>query len=156
MLKFPRPGAVKTRLVPALGERRACELYRALVRQTMAEVARFAAGKAVVVEARVAAAPDEPAARAWLGVGPTIRAQGDGDLGQRMDRAVRAALDDGADRVVVIGGDCPRLTAAHLAAAFAALAKSDAVLGPALDGGYYLIGLRRPLPALFHGLVEGL
>ncbi|MBI4623361.1 MAG: TIGR04283 family arsenosugar biosynthesis glycosyltransferase, partial [Verrucomicrobia bacterium] len=60
-----------------------------------------------------------------------------------------------AEAVVVIGGDCPQLTAEHLAAAFTALARTDAVLGPAADGGYYLIGLRRPLPALFHGIRWG-
>lgn len=155
MLKYPRPGAVKTRLIPALGERRACELYRSLVQHTLGEVARFSAAKNIMVEARVAGAPDESAARTWLGPELTITGQGEGDLGQRMERAVRAALADGADQVVVIGGDCPGLTAAHLNAAFAALVTSDVVVGPATDGGYYLIGMRRPLPALFQGMAWG-
>ncbi|MSU50577.1 MAG: DUF2064 domain-containing protein [Opitutus sp.] len=155
MLKYPRPGAVKTRLIPALGERRACELHRALVRHTLADVARFAAQHDVVVEARVAGAPDEAASRAWLGGGITICAQGDGDLGQRMERATHAAFADGAVNVVVIGGDCPQLTAEHLAAAFAALVRSDVVLGPAADGGYYLIGLRAPQSTLFQGISWG-
>lgn len=155
MLKFPVPGAVKTRLVPALGERRACELHRALVRHTLVEVKRCAARDQVAVEVRVAHAPDEAAARAWLGAGVTIRDQGDGDLGARMDRAVQAAFVEGSDAVVVIGGDCPQLTAEHLAAAFIALAHNDAVLGPAADGGYYLVGMRRALPALFHDIRWG-
>jgi rSAM/selenodomain-associated transferase 2 len=179
MLKFPVPGAVKTRLAPALGEQRACALHRALVAQTLAEVARFANGGEVAVEARIAGAPDETAARAWLesvpmhsapgvtGVPPvgaqglptppalTIRNQGDGDLGARMERAVAAAFTEGAEAVVVIGGDCPQLTAEHLASAFATLARAEVVLGPAADGGYYLIGMRRMVPALFHGIRWG-
>lgn len=155
MLKYPRPGAVKTRLIPALGEARACELYRDLVRHTLAEVERFAARGGVAIEARVAGAPDEAAVRAWLGGAMTIRHQGEGDLGQRMERAVHAAFAEADAPVVVIGGDCPQLAAGHLAEAFAGLARADAVIGPAADGGYYLIGLRRRLPSLFHGIRWG-
>jgi rSAM/selenodomain-associated transferase 2/rSAM/selenodomain-associated transferase 1 len=155
MLKYPTPGAVKTRLVPALGERRACELHRALVRHTLSEVDRFAAPSGVAVEVRVAGAPNEAAARSWLGDAVTIRDQGEGDLGARMERAADAAFSEGAAAVVIIGGDCPGLASEHLTAACAALARADAVIGPALDGGYYLIGLRRPLPALFRGIAWG-
>lgn len=68
MLKYPRPGAVKTRLVPALGGHRACALHRALVAHTIAEAEKFSAyhDASLMVEARVADAPDESAARAWL------------------------------------------------------------------------------------------
>ncbi len=157
MLKYPRPGAVKTRLVPALGEHRACALHRALVAHTIAEAEKFSAyhDASLMVEARVAGAPDQSAARAWLGPSVSIREQGDGDLGQRMVHAISTAFAEGAKSVVVIGGDCPQLTATHLAQAFASLEQSDAVLGPASDGGYYLIGLRRALPALFHGITWG-
>ena len=155
MLKFPRPGAVKTRLIPALGESRACELHRALVGHTLGEVERFASQRDVTVEARIANAPDETAARAWLGNGPMIRDQGDGDLGARMARAVATAFAEKTEAVVVIGGDCPDLTAAHLEHAFAALQRSDAVIGPAEDGGYYLIGMRRSLPELFQSIHWG-
>lgn len=152
MLKYPRPGAVKTRLVPALGARRACELYRALVRHTLEEVERLAARGNIEIEARVAEAPDEAAARFWLGPGMTIRDQGGGDLGERMNRAVQDAFAEKADTVVLIGGDCPQLTAEHLIGAFVTLAATDAVIGPAIDGGYYLIGMRRPLPMLFQNI----
>ena len=155
MLKFPQPGAVKTRLIPALGQQRACELHRALVRHTLAEVNYFAASANVMIEARVAGATDTTAAQAWLGGALSIRDQGEGDLGARMERAVATAFTEGAKSVVVIGGDCPQLTAAHLTEAFAALEKIDAVIGPADDGGYYLIGMRRPLPKLFHGIAWG-
>lgn len=157
MLKYPLPGAVKTRLVSALGEHRACELYRALVAHTISEATkRSVDGEGPsAIEVRLAGAPDESAARAWLGSAVSIREQGDGNLGQRMERAIVSAFGEGAEAVVVIGGDCPQLTATHLVRAFAALAQADTVLGPASDGGYYLIGLRRPLPALFHGISWG-
>ncbi len=155
MLKFPRPGAVKTRLIPALGAARACDVHRGLVSHTLGEIVRFAAHGEVMVEARIADAPDEIAARAWVGNGLLIRDQGDGDLGARMARAVATAFAEKAEAVVVIGGDCAELTAAHLEHAFAALQRSDVVIGPAEDGGYYLIGMRRLLPELFQGIHWG-
>jgi len=150
MLKFPRPGAVKTRLIPAVGAERACELYRALVRHTLATAAELARLADVAVEVRLADAPDAEAARGWLGEGVAIREQGDGDLGARMERATREALAEGAAAAVVIGADCPQLTAADLGATLDMLRENDVVLGPAVDGGYYLVGLRRPQPELFH------
>ena len=155
MCKYPRPGAVKTRLEPALGALRACDLHRALVAHTVLEMTKFAAQGDLGLEVRVADAPDETSARAWLGVGLSIRPQGEGDLGQRMARAVETAFEEGVEAVVVIGGDCPGLTAQQLGAAFVALVESDIVLGPAADGGYYLIGLRRVCPALFAGIAWG-
>lgn len=149
MLKYPVPGAVKTRLVPALGERRASELYRAMVRHTLDETRRFAAKSAVSLTARVAGGLDDEAVRQWLGGAVRFRSQGDGDLGLRMERAVKDAFAEGASSVVVIGADCPELTVKHLDAAFRALDGDEAVFGPAADGGYYLIGLRRWIPELF-------
>ena len=155
MLKFPTPGSVKTRLIPALGAERACTVHRDLVAQTQAAVAEFMIHDGTEVEYRVAGAPDDAAARAWLGRGSSIRAQGEGNLGERLERAVAAALAEGSAAVVVIGGDCPALNADHLAAAFVSLRRHDLVLGPATDGGYYLIGLRRPQPELFRDIAWG-
>jgi len=152
MLKFPRPGAVKTRLIPALGAQRACELYCALVEQTLATASELAAGAEVGIEVRLAGAPDAAAAREWLGDTVAIREQGVGDLGARLERATRDALAEGAPAVLAIGADCPELSTAHLTAALSALRENDLVLGPAIDGGYYLIGLRHPAPTLFSGI----
>ncbi|MCI0538139.1 MAG: TIGR04282 family arsenosugar biosynthesis glycosyltransferase [Verrucomicrobiales bacterium] len=149
MLKYPQPGAVKTRLIPALGERRACELYRALVRLTLDEVGRLSAFRRVSLEVRIAGAPDDESVCQWLGPSVRFSAQGEGDLGQRMERAVREAFAEGTSSVVVIGADCAELTAERLHSAFRALESKDAVLGPAVDGGYYLIGMRRFGPELF-------
>lgn len=155
MLKYPRPGAVKTRLVPALGERRAYALYTALARHAVGEAKQLTGGGETSVEASIADGPDDAAAREWLGGGLRIRPQGDGDLGQRMERAVREALAEGASSVVLIGADCPELTAERLASAFGVLEGTDVVLGPAADGGYYLIGMRRLLPEVFRGIQWG-
>ncbi len=152
LLTFPVPGAVKTRLGPALGERGACALYRRLVAHTLRVTQAFAAESGAALEARVTGEPDEAAARAWLGEGVAIRGQGDGDLGARLERAVQAALAEGAETVAVVGADCPALTTGHMAAAFAQLAAHDIVVGPAINGGFYLIGVRRALPALFRGI----
>ena len=74
----------------------------------------------------------------------TVRPQCDGDLGARMAAAVAEAGADGADAIVVVGTDCPSLDATVIERAFDALASADVVLGPATDGGYYLIAVRRP------------
>jgi uncharacterized protein len=149
MLKYPRTGEVKTRLVAALGERRACELYRAMVRHTLNEAQRFAAESGASLTVRVAGDPDNDAVREWLGDSVHFQPQGGGDLGQRMERAVHDAFSGGASSVIVIGADCPALTAESIDTAFRALASHQAVFGPAADGGYYLIGVRRLIPEFF-------
>jgi rSAM/selenodomain-associated transferase 2/rSAM/selenodomain-associated transferase 1 len=151
MLKYPQAGAVKTRLVPALGEQRACELYRALVHHTLREVKRFTTQEGASVQVRIAGAPDCQTTRQWLGAEMSAP-QGDGDLGQRMERAVQEAFEGGAPAAIVIGADCPELGAGHLAAALRVLERKDVVLGPAADGGYYLLGMRRFIPELFRGI----
>lgn len=91
----------------------------------------------------------------WLGPGWTYLDQGDGDLGDRLIRAFQSAFDRGAQAAIAIGIDCPGITAEVLAQAYRQLNSSDCVIGPAADGGYYLIGLRRPLPELFQGIDWG-
>lgn len=151
--KAPVPGRVKTRLARHLGRRGAARLYRTLLRRTLATAA--GAGLCPV---QLWCAPDTrhgffAACRRDFGVG--LRVQRGDDLGARMDHALTAALREAAS-AVVIGGDCPTLAAADLRAAFSALAAGrEAVLGPAEDGGYVLIGLRRPCPALFRGIAWG-
>ena len=83
------------------------------------------------------------------------RPQGAGDLGKRMNRALAEALDQGFRRVVLVGSDLPDLTPEILLESLAALGRCDLALGPAKDGGYYLIGLSRPAPELFSGVDWG-
>jgi len=98
---------------------------------------------------------DGRALRQWLGAGQVYRRQGSGDLGDRMHDAFQDGLRRGAKRMVVIGTDCPELTPRIVGDAFDGLAENDLVLGPAEDGGYYLIGLSRPTRALFEGISWG-
>lgn len=147
--KAPAAGYAKTRLVPALGADGAASLARRLL-----ETALAAALDAGVGPVELCCAPDERHP-AFAGVprieAARLSAQGEGDLGTRMARAFERRLrhDAGA---IVIGTDAPALDAAYLRAAASALATHDAVFGPALDGGYTLVGLRRPAPALFEGI----
>ena len=89
-------------------------------------------------------------------VGPemSLEPQSEGDLGQRLERFIVGRLDDGAERVVVIGTDSPTLPPKFIERAFAELGDADLILGPATDGGYYLVGCRRRLP-IFDGIAWG-
>lgn len=86
---------------------------------------------------------------AWLGADLCYREQPSGDLGDRMGDAFRSAFDQGYQSAMIIGTDCPEITTALLAQGFAALKNKVVVMGPAIDGGYYLIGLQRLVPELF-------
>lgn len=150
--KAPVAGAVKTRLVPALGPEGAARLHARLVRRTVAQVS--ACGIAPL-ELHVAPDGDHPLFRSFAAAGVTVVEQRGCDLGERMHAALAAALA-AAEFAVLIGTDCPALDCAYLARACDALARGHpAVLGPAEDGGYVLIGLRRPAPTLFTGIDWG-
>jgi rSAM/selenodomain-associated transferase 1 len=145
-LKHPEPGAVKTRLVPALGAEVAAELYRALAEEVLrATVPRRGEYETLVFY-------DPPGAaetmRAWL---PEFRlfAQSAGDLGMRMAAAFARAFERGARRVAIVGTDVPAVTRETVAEALAALDEAELVVGPAEDGGYYLLALGEPHPELF-------
>jgi hypothetical protein len=90
--------------------------------------------------------------RDWLGSDTVYREQSEGDIGKRMAIAFHGAFATGMTSVVIIGIDCPNLNAQLMAKAFHAIEQHDLVLGPAQDGGYYLIGLRRLIPELFTGI----
>jgi uncharacterized protein len=146
MAKAPRAGAVKTRLVPALGAAGAAALAARLLEHAVLQAVAAQVG---VVE--LCGAPDleHPLFRRLQrehGLVPSV--QGEGDLGRRMQRALDRALDLGAP-ACLMGTDAPALDAACLRAAFAALRRHDAVFVPAFDGGYALVGLRRRAPPIF-------
>ena len=150
MAKAPVPGFAKTRLIPALGADGAARLAQRLLEHTLRQ-ARAAGLDAITL----ACAPDTThaafGAQAQQG-GVSLVAQGDGDLGARMQRQFERAFEQGAQRVMVIGTDALALDAAMLGRAAEALASGDAVFVPAADGGYALIGLSRVLPALFNDI----
>lgn len=152
--RYPEPGKTKTRLIPALGADGAARLHRRMAEYTTGWVRELARGHEMAAEVRHAGAWGR-SMRRWLGRGFEYRDQGDGDLGQRLKRSFAEGFGRGASRVVTVGTDCPWLTARHGAKAFDALADHDVVLGPAQDGGYTLIGLSRPAPALLEGIPWG-
>ncbi|HET9950480.1 MAG TPA: TIGR04282 family arsenosugar biosynthesis glycosyltransferase [Candidatus Eisenbacteria bacterium] len=141
LAKAPVVGRVKTRLTPPLAPEDAAAVARASLVATIAAVA----GKpALPLTLFLEGTLDEPLA-AWVASrGVDVRAQGEGDLGERLRAAFAALFEEGAARVIAIGSDSPTLPFERLFAADAALRAHDAVLGPAEDGGYYLIGLARP------------
>ena len=143
--RHPELGHVKTRLALAVGPEEALRVYRELLARTRAAADGVAATKTLWLAGDPPAAG--PAFADWAGY--VRRPQPAGTLGERMHLAFAAAFDAGATAAVIIGTDCPDLTTAHLTAAFAQLATHDVVVGPALDGGYYLLGTRSLVAEFF-------
>lgn len=151
--KAPEPGKVKTRLIPALGAAGAADLHRRLVQHAIGVATEAAPGPVELWCAPDAHHPFFAECRRDFGV--ALRSQGEGGLGERMQRAFDATLARSRG-AVLIGSDIPALSAGHLRDADRALREGyDCVLGPAEDGGYVLIGLMRPDPELFHGIHWG-
>jgi uncharacterized protein len=151
--RAPEPGRVKTRLAPLLGEAGAARLQARMIEKTL-ETAR-AAG---IGDIYLYCSPGIRNAffkRAQRRFGVSLQPQGRGDIGDRMFRAFKRALRSYA-YVVLVGSDCPALRPADLRAAARILREgADAVLAPAEDGGYPLIGLRRASRRLFDGIAWG-
>lgn len=149
-VKAPRPGAVKTRLARTVGAPAAAALYRRIAETILEETTDPEGRWRTVVCFEPPEAGDE--LERWLGTRIPLFPQRGDDLGQRMSAALDAAFGSGASRAVLVGSDVPGLSRARLAEAFEALHMHDLVLGPSLDGGYYLIGLRESRPGLFEGV----
>jgi uncharacterized protein len=149
--RYPHPGQAKTRLIPALGAAGAADLHRQMAEHTMAQVRQFQQTHAITVEVQFTGA-DRAAIQAWLGNEWVYTHQSEGDLGDRMAQAIQSAVQAGAQSVLVIGTDCPNVDALLLAQAFQSLQTHDLVIGPASDGGYYLIGLNQMIPELFQNM----
>ena len=152
--RYPRPGETKTRLIPALGPEGAADLHRRMGEYTLFWAKRLITSSGVSLEIRFAGS-NEDGIRNWLGPDIHCRPQGNGDIGQRMQRAFGEAFQAGMERVIIVGTDIPGMTEDLVRKALAALGDSDVILGPARDGGYYLIGLRRPMGQLFEGIPWG-
>ncbi len=146
--RYPIPGKTKTRLIPALGPAGAARLQEIMTGHAVLQGRCCAAANGADIEVRFEGG-NARKLQTWLGAGVRYAPQGAGHLGQRMARAFADAFSAGAQRVVLIGSDCPEMTAGYLAEAFAALVDHDLVIGPANDGGYTLIGLHSFVPALF-------
>jgi rSAM/selenodomain-associated transferase 1 len=149
--RYPTPGQVKTRLIPRLGAVGAAHLYRQMAEQTLHHALSLAAQRPLGIGVWYTGG-EAAALAAWLGPQVAYHRQHGGDLGQRLQAAFAGAFAQGHRAVVAIGTDCPDLNTALLAEAFDQLQHHSLVLGPARDGGYYLIGLREPQPRLFEGI----
>ena len=140
--RFPEPGKTKTRLIPHLGAEGAAQLQRDMTEQ----VIRQARKTGVQIEVRYTGGTMTKM-RDWLGADLFYADQGEGDLGHRMQRAFEDHFSTGAERVVIVGSDCPSNDWRNIQNAFDSLDHHDCVIGPANDGGYYLIGLCRAGPS---------
>jgi rSAM/selenodomain-associated transferase 1 len=138
MARAPEAGKVKTRLIPALGPEGACALHRWMVQETLRRAAE--AGAPILLS--VAGPLDHPDVQRWSACVDAVEAQVEGDLGARLRHALR-----GPGRRVAIGTDCPFFPLDALRAALRS--PSPLIFGPAMDGGYWLVALEAPLPALF-------
>ena len=141
--KNPEAGMVKTRLAKSIGNEKALEIYE-ILRQHTALVAEKVDAKRMVFFSRFI-----PSSDLFLNDNFSARLQDGNDLGERMLHAIKSGFESGFHQVVLIGTDCYELIPAILDDAFSRLERADAVIGPATDGGFYLIGMKRVIPELF-------
>ncbi|WDQ19548.1 TIGR04283 family arsenosugar biosynthesis glycosyltransferase [Rhodopirellula sp. P2] len=152
--RYPEPGVTKTRMIPALGAERAAGLQESLTKRTLAVASEYRSGHSCDLEVRFAGG-DSTRMRNAFGTDKEYRSQQGASLGERLIDAFAVAFNEGATRVVVIGSDCPEMDPTILDEAMRALSHADVVLGPAIDGGYYLIGLNANQPGLFQEIDWG-
>lgn len=145
---MPELGRVKTRLAHTIGEIAALAVYRELLARTRAAAAGFGGQKTVWLT-QPDTAPLTPAAVTAEWPGYAWQPQPVGDLGGKMQAAFTQAFAAGAAAVAIIGTDCPGLSSDHLRRAFELLTSHDVVVGPAADGGYYLLGMKALHPDFF-------
>ncbi len=149
-INAPVRGRVKSRLAAVIGEETAVELYKNFILDTIDTV------KKTGYPFRICYYPPDagPAVSSWLAGQYRLFPQQGSELGERMENAFIRCFSEGFERAVLIGSDLPDLVPAVLQAAMASLAEHDAVIGPASDGGYYLIGFHKHTlaPRVFHGI----
>ena len=145
--KAPQPGHAKTRLIPALGAKGAAALAQRMLAHALEQALQADAGP---VELCMSPPPGDPAWEKITIPAAVLRTgQGEGDLGERMARAVHRVTAAHGQPVLLMGSDCPGLTASIILETAHRLQTHDAVLLPVADGGYVLIGLKSPCPTLF-------
>ena len=157
--RYPDPGKTKTRLIPLLGPTGAAALQREMTEHTLSQLDALRASRGITVEIRFEGG-DEALMRDWLGADLVYRPQTGDDLGTRMSICIEESFAMGDDVSIIIGTDIPGISDTIVEEAFDLLKEMDIVLGPAQDGGYYLIGLRRSVgrqavTELFSGIEWG-
>ncbi len=143
-MKNPVLGKVKTRLAADLGEEKVLEIYKFLLTKTFEELAKLPQEKLIFYSDFI---PEEDPGFLFY-----QRLQNGIDLGEKMKNAFDEAFSLNYDKLLIIGTDCPGLNAEILQQAFISLNQTDAVIGPAADGGYYLLGMKKRMPQLFENM----
>jgi uncharacterized protein len=142
-VRNPISGQVKTRLAKDIGDERALEIYQQLLQHTL-EITRSLSFRKFIYYADEVSDYD-----LWSVPGYTKRKQNGNDLGERMLNSFKELFDQGFTQIIIIGSDCLQLKMETLEEALALLESNNAVIGPARDGGYYLLGLTKFYPELF-------
>jgi len=150
--RYTRPGHTKTRLIPLLGEKGAALLQKNMTEKNILELHALSPN---IVKEIWFTGGNEDEMRQWLGNSFRYHLQPDGDLGHRMQAASNHAFMTNCRKLVLIGSDCPLLTTDDIITAFARLELNDLVIGPAGDGGYYLIGMTHLVADLFSDIPWG-
>ena len=145
-VRKPELGKVKTRLAATVGDEQALDIYNLLVQHTQLVASAVPSVKLVYY------APAIVDKDFWSGADIQKRLQPEGDLGQKMEAAFREALTL-ADKAIIVGSDCAELTPGIIGEAYDALDRADVAIGPATDGGYYLLGMKKLHPFLFQDMV---
>ena len=157
--RYPEPGKTKTRLIPALGEQGAADLQRRMTEHLISRIDSLPTSLSLTLEIRYEGG-NETLMRSWLGDHFTYHHQPSGELGQRMRIVFDEAFRNGAEKVIIIGTDIPGISVDIIRDALEQLSRHDLAIGPARDGGYYLIGIRKSSwpeanPALFEKIAWG-
>lgn len=145
-IRNPEPGKVKTRLARTVGDEEALRIYHLLLAQTRSAALGCKAERWLFYSDFLPENDD------WPPSDFQKKLQSTGALGERMEKAFEAVFESGSDKAVIIGSDSPELTGPMLQTAFDLLDSTDFVLGPANDGGYYLLGMKAFEPAVFRGI----
>lgn len=152
--RYPEAGKTKTRLIPYLGAKKAADLQRQMTECIVGTTRSLSVRGSLSVEIHFAGG-SLCQMQDWLGLELAYRPQPEGDLGKRLQQAFANGFQKGLERIVVIGSDCPEISSHHLEQAFHQLTRHDVVLGPAEDGGYYLVGISQACAQLFQGIAWG-
>lgn len=143
--KHPKAGSVKTRLAVTIGAKKAANLYTLLIRHTHQQLSGLEAEIFVFHKGPIST-------ETYPKKGYHFYPQEAGDLGDKMQKAFQQVFKLGFEQILIIGTDCYELKSDHLRQAFDTLGHKDLALGPAADGGYYLLGLKKPCVTLFQGI----
>ena len=148
-VRNPKLGTVKTRLAITVGDKMALEIYMELMRHTAEVTQKLSADRKVIYSEKIEKYD------VWTEMSFSKALQTKGTLGQRMENAFSSAFEQGYKKVLIVGSDLYSLKASHIEKALEQLDKKEVVIGPAQDGGYYLLGLNKKLPALFYNKNRG-